>query len=115
RTDAKDSPRPECIFVPAPPDLTLSLKPAPKSPRRWTFPVLRWLDRLNARFWRMLARAAGENGPARGAGARLARAARVLVLAALSFNVNEVPVRASALVFTTLLAFIPLAVLVSSA
>lgn len=63
----------------------------------------------------MLARAAGENGPARGAGARLARAARVLVLAALSFNVNEVPVRASALVFTTLLAFIPLAVLVSSA
>ncbi len=93
------------------------MKPARPSsrPRHRAPTALRWFDRLNARFWRALARAASESGPAGGAGARVARAARILVLAALSFNVNEVPVRAAALVFTTLLAFIPFAIILSSA
>jgi membrane protein len=43
-----------------------------------------------------------------------ARWLRVLTLAAASFTVNEVPVRAAALTFVTLLAFIPFAVILSS-
>jgi membrane protein len=75
---------------------------------------MRWLEGLNARFWRSLANATGESGSPRGLGARFARLLRVLVMAGLSFTVNEVPVRAAALVFTSLLAFIPLAVMLSS-
>jgi YihY family inner membrane protein len=74
---------------------------------------MRWVESLNASFWRALARAAGESS-ARGLGGRLVHLLKVLVLAALSFTVNEVPVRAAALVFTTLLAFIPLTVILSS-
>ena len=95
-----------------------ALKPATPHPRPDRqgphAAVLRWLEGLNARFWRALARAAGESGPARGVGARAARVLRILVLAALSFTVNEVPVRAAALVFTTILAFIPLTIILSS-
>lgn|GEM_PF-2238304 len=77
--------------------------------------VKRWVESLNARFWRALERAAGDaTGTAGGLGAKLLRLLRVLILAALSFTVNEVPVRAAALVFTTLLAFIPLTIILSS-
>lgn len=88
--------------------------PSPPARRGPKAAAARWLESLNARFWRTLARAAGESGPARGVRARAARVLRVLVLAALSFTVNEVPVRAAALVFTTILAFIPLTVILSS-
>lgn len=43
-----------------------------------------------------------------------ARLARVLVLAGMSFPVNQIPVRASALTYTTILSFIPFAVILSS-
>lgn len=72
-----------------------------------------WAERLNTHFWSSLAEAAEVSG-ARGMKMRTLKAVRVLVLAALSFNVNEVPVRASSLVFTTLLAFIPLTIILSS-
>lgn len=75
---------------------------------------MRWAEHLNARFWRALARAAEEGPTAQGTATRLIRTLRVLVLAALSFAVNEVPVRAAALVFTSLLAFIPLTIILSS-
>jgi YihY family inner membrane protein len=76
---------------------------------------MRWVERLNARFWKALARAAEDGTDVTlGTGSRLIRLVRILVLAALSFTVNEVPVRAAALVFTTLLAFIPLAIILSS-
>lgn len=76
--------------------------------------LLRTIERLNARFWDGLARAAEETTGAVRSGLWVVRLLRVLVLAALSFTVNEVPVRAAALVFTTLLAFIPLAIILSS-
>lgn len=76
--------------------------------------LMRWLERMNARFWNALANAASEAVPVRGAAGMLLRGLRVLVLAILSFAVNEVPVRAAALVFTTLLAFIPLTIILSS-
>jgi len=62
--------------------------------------------------WRKLARA-GTIGPRRGIriGARLLR---VFILAGVSFSVNEIPVRAAALTFTTLLASIPFAIILSS-
>ena len=43
-----------------------------------------------------------------------ARLARVLVLAGMSFPVNQIPVRASALTYTSILSFIPFAVILSS-
>ncbi len=62
------------------------------------------------RLWRILVNA----GEAPRAGlAFVARLARVLLLAMVSFAVNEVPVRAAALTFTTLLALIPFAVILS--
>lgn len=77
--------------------------------------LMRWVEMLNARFWRALERAASDaTGTAGGVGPKLLRFVRVLILAALSFTVNEVPVRAAALVFTTLLAFIPLTIILSS-
>ncbi len=75
---------------------------------------MRWAERMNARFWNSLANAASEAVPMRGLAGMLFRTLRVLVLAILSFAVNEVPVRAAALVFTTLLAFIPLTIILSS-
>ena len=74
--------------------------------------LVRWVERLNLRFWKALAKAA--EADAKGLKHRTVRTLRVLVLAALSFTVNEVPVRASALVFTSLLAFIPLTIILSS-
>jgi YihY family inner membrane protein len=79
-------------------------------PKRPLSAMMRAVEHLNARFWRGLARAAEGGHP----GTRLVRLLRVLVLAALSFTVNEVPVRAAALVFTSLLAFIPLMIILSS-
>lgn len=75
---------------------------------------VRWLEHLNTRFWRWLARAAEETTGAVKSGLWFIRFLRVLVLAILSFTVNEVPVRAAALVFTSLLAFIPLTIILSS-
>lgn len=75
---------------------------------------MRWAERMNTRFWHALARAAGDATPMRGLAGLVFRGLRVLVLAILSFTVNEVPVRAAALVFTTLLAFIPLTIILSS-
>lgn len=72
--------------------------------------LLRWAERLNEGFWNALARGADTRGLAN----RAVRTLRILVLSALSFTVNEVPVRAAALVFTTLLAFIPLTIILSS-
>lgn len=43
-----------------------------------------------------------------------ARLARVLVLAGMSFPVNQIPVRASALTYTSILSFVPFAVILSS-
>jgi len=43
-----------------------------------------------------------------------ARLTRVLVLAGMSFPVNQIPVRASALTYTTILSFVPFAVILSS-
>ncbi len=43
-----------------------------------------------------------------------ARVARVLVLAGMSFPVNQIPVRASALTYTSILSFVPFAVILSS-
>jgi YihY family inner membrane protein len=43
-----------------------------------------------------------------------ARLARVLVLAGMSFPVNQIPVRASALTYTTILSFVPFAIILSS-
>jgi YihY family inner membrane protein len=93
----------------------------PKSPEKTAVnPVkqlstlARWLESMNRRFWRKLAQAAEDAPGARATGTRLVRLVRVMVLAALSFTVNEVPVRSAALVFTTLLAFIPLAIILSS-
>jgi YihY family inner membrane protein len=78
--------------------------------------LLRGLEHLNARFWRVLAHVAeeGVEGGAWRVRRRITHILRVLVMAALSFTVNEVPVRAAALVFTTLLAFIPLTIILSS-
>src|SRR5690606_3377663 len=84
--------------------------PPPASQR----PLMKWAERMNARFWHALAQAAGEATPMRGLAGLVFRGLRILVLAALSFSVNEVPVRASALVFTTLLALIPLTIILSS-
>ncbi len=75
---------------------------------------MRWAERMNTRFWHALAQAAGDAAPVRGLAGLVFRGLRVLVLAILSFTVNEVPVRAAALVFTTLLAFIPLTIILSS-
>ena len=63
------------------------------------------------RLWNKLVGAG--DAPRKGirAGARMLR---ILVLAAASFSFNEVPVRAAALTFTTLLAFIPFAIILSS-
>ncbi len=85
------------------------LKPPPALPA-----VVRWVEHLNSSFWKALARAAEEGPTAAGTATRLVRLLRILVLAALSFTVNEVPVRAAALVFTSLLAFIPLTIILSS-
>jgi membrane protein len=78
---------------------------------------LAWAEHLHGRLWSTLARVA-EQGAGEGVGAgfsaRLARLLRTLVLSILSFTVNEVPVRAAALSFTTLLAFIPLTIILSS-
>jgi YihY family inner membrane protein len=60
-----------------------------------------------------LARVA-EEGAHKTLRARAARVLRVMVLSVLSFTVNEVPVRAAALSFTTVLAFIPLTIILSS-
>lgn len=89
-----------------------SLKP-PQKPARPISALMRGAEHLNSRFWKALARAA-EEGTATHTATRLVRLLRVLVLAALSFTVNEVPVRAAALVFTSLLAFIPLIIILSS-
>lgn len=43
-----------------------------------------------------------------------ARLLRVLVLAGMSFPVNQIPVRASALTYTSILSFVPFAVILSS-
>jgi membrane protein len=43
-----------------------------------------------------------------------ARLVRVLVLAGMSFPVNQIPVRASALTYTSILSFVPFAVILSS-
>jgi YihY family inner membrane protein len=43
-----------------------------------------------------------------------ARLLRVLVLAGMSFPVNQIPVRASALTYTTILSFVPFAIILSS-
>jgi membrane protein len=43
-----------------------------------------------------------------------ARLVRVLVLSGMSFPVNQIPVRASALTYTTILSFVPFAVILSS-
>jgi YihY family inner membrane protein len=43
-----------------------------------------------------------------------ARMVRVLVLAGMSFPVNQIPVRASALTYTSILSFVPFAVILSS-
>jgi YihY family inner membrane protein len=43
-----------------------------------------------------------------------ARLLRVLVLAGTSFPVNQIPVRASALTYTTILSFVPFAIILSS-
>jgi YihY family inner membrane protein len=43
-----------------------------------------------------------------------ARLVRVLVLAGMSFPVNQIPVRASALTYTTILSFVPFAIILSS-
>jgi membrane protein len=59
-----------------------------------------------------LARVA-EGGSRKGMKAKLAQFLRISVLSILSFSVNEVPVRAAALSFTTVLAFIPLTVILS--
>ena len=67
-------------------------------------------EKISNDLWRALIRA----GEAPRAGVALgARLLRVLLLAAVSFAVNEVPVRAAALTFTTLLALIPFAVVLS--
>ncbi|GEM_PF-2383724 len=43
-----------------------------------------------------------------------ARLVRVLVLAGMSFPINQIPVRASALTYTSILSFVPFAVILSS-
>jgi membrane protein len=67
---------------------------------------------MHGHLWGTLARVA-EEGSRKGMRARGARILRVMVLSGLSFTVNEVPVRAAALSFTTVLAFIPLTVILS--
>jgi YihY family inner membrane protein len=69
-------------------------------------------ERLHGHLWSTLARVA-EEGSRKGPKARVAQILRISVLSILSFTVNEVPVRAAALSFTTLLAFIPLTVILS--
>jgi len=73
--------------------------------------IFRWIFDPD-HVWSKLARA-GTEGPRRGirVGARLLR---VFILAGVSFGVNEIPVRAAALTFTTLLASIPFAIILSS-
>jgi membrane protein len=67
-------------------------------------------------FWNMLTRAGGTRARNTTGVLRIqvARRLRVLTLAAASFTVNEIPVRAAALTFVTLLAFVPFAVILSS-
>jgi YihY family inner membrane protein len=99
------------MTTPPNPDPTLN----PEPPRKKRNPYLmNGVERLNARFWSALARAAEETPDVIKPGTRIVRMVRILVLAALSFTVNEVPVRAAALVFTSLLAFIPLTIILSS-
>ncbi len=69
------------------------------------------LQNLKTSLWKSLGHAAGSKG-LKGLAARWLR---VLGLALASFTVNEVPVRAAALTFTTLLAFIPFVVILSIA
>lgn len=54
-----------------------------------------------------------EESSGKGLKNRFTRILRVMVLSGLSFTVNEVPVRAAALSFTTVLAFIPLTIILS--
>lgn len=79
-----------------------------------TTALLHRLERLHHRLWNALARTAEVGVSPRGWKNRVARFLRVLILSALSFNINEVPVRSAALVFTTLLIFIPLTIILSS-
>jgi len=67
------------------------------------------LKNLKASFWKALEVTAESKG-VKGLSARWLR---VLALSAASFTVNEVPVRAAALTFTTFLAIIPFAVILS--
>lgn len=77
--------------------------------------LLHSAERAHHRLWRALAHVAEEAGAnARGWKANVASGLRVVIIAGMSFSVNEVPVRASALVFTTLLAFIPFTIILSS-
>jgi YihY family inner membrane protein len=94
-----------------------ALKNPDKTPPPPPGRLLRTVERLNTSFWSTLAQAAEEGVEGVSAGRlkrKVAHTLRVLVLAALSFTVNEVPVRASALVFTSMLAFIPLTIILSS-
>lgn len=74
---------------------------------------LAWIEHLHGRLWSTLARVA-DQGTGGNFSARVAGLLRTLVLSILSFTVNEVPVRAAALSFTTLLAVIPLTIILSS-
>ncbi len=85
-----------------------------KSPGPRIAALLHRLERLHHRLWKALARTAEAGASPRGWKNRVARFLRVVILSALSFNINEVPVRSAALVFTTLLAFIPLTIILSS-
>ena len=63
-------------------------------------------------IWKSVVRAGAPKN--RGLRALAARWLRVLLLSAASFSVNEIPVRAAALTFTTLLAFIPFVIILST-
>ncbi len=63
-------------------------------------------------IWKSVVRAGAREN--RGLRALAARWLRVLLLSAASFTVNEILVRAAALTFTTLLGFIPFAIILSS-
>ena len=73
---------------------------------------MRVAERLHGHLWSTLALVA-EEGSRTGVKARIAQLLRISVLSILSFTVNEVPVRAAALSFTTILAFVPLTVILS--
>jgi YihY family inner membrane protein len=84
-------------------------EPIPESPKipQWKRALV-WAESM----WKIMAGWGLPGGSRRKTA--IARFVRVLVLAGFSFGSNEVPVRAAALTYTTLLSFVPFAIILSS-